>query len=127
LITHPVYRKDNPMNIIPDKTPARDASGVPAELRALLEVLAELSDTPGPADHNWDGYHQAQLRRRSLLNVRLTTLADELAINDKYPSVAAEQLARHCQWAIQTCREELAKPLGYEPYVPEAEAEEARR
>ena len=96
---------------------ARDASGVPTELRELLGLLAELAHTPRPADwrDGYDRFREVQMHRRALLEVRLITLADELEINDKYPSVAAERLASHCERAVQTCRERLAEPLGYEP------------
>jgi len=57
-----------------------------------------------------------------LLQARMISLADQLAVSDRYPKVAAECLARHCENAAGAVREQLAVPLGYEP---EAESPEA--
>jgi hypothetical protein len=95
--------------------PARDASGVPLPLRELIDALAELAETPYPADGNYKRHREVRDRRRVLLETRLTSLADQLRVGDKYPSVAAESLARFCELRIPKIRERLAEPLGYEP------------
>ena len=95
---------------------ARDASGVPAGLRELLEVLAELAEIlPVPADHNWDRRGDLEIRRHSMLSSRLEMLVDQIKSGDEYPGVAADLLTSYCQRSVKAVRAELAKPLGYEP------------
>jgi hypothetical protein len=95
---------------------ARDASGVPNDLRELLGLLAELAEPlPGAADGNWESRRKAQDRRDSKLSVTLGFLSTTLAALDKYPAVAEEELARDCRRWIGQVRERLAEPLGYEP------------
>jgi len=93
----------------------RDASGVPLPLRELIDLLAELAETPYPADRNHKRHREVRDRRRIVLEVQLAALADQLRIGDKYPSAAAGGLARHCELRIPAIRERLAEPLGYEP------------
>ena len=101
---------------------ARDASGVPAELRELLGLLAELAEPlPSAADGNWGRRREVQDRRDSKLRVTLGFLSTTLAALDKYPTVAEAALARDCcRWSEQV-RERLAEPLGYEPQAEPAE------
>jgi hypothetical protein len=107
------------MNIISEKTPARDASGVPLPLREMLGLLAELAESlPIPAGGNWDAWRNAQNRRQSLVSSRLILLTGALKIHDKYPGspeINEKMLADFCERSIAAARQMLAEPLGYEP------------
>lgn len=92
---------------------------VPPELRELLDLLGELAEPlpdakAGSAD-GWTRRRDLEDSRSVLLRVKVSSLADQLRICDKYPGVAAETLASHCRIAAEAVREHLAKPLGYEP------------
>jgi hypothetical protein len=90
---------------------------VPPELRELLEVFAELAKLPPlPALQVGihDAWRNAREDRAAVLRVRIRALADELRIADKYPS-GAQDLAEYCTRVTASVRQELAKPLGYEP------------
>lgn len=94
---------------------------VPEELRELLTLMRDLSESlPIPAtsaDGAWDARRKRGNRRASVLCTRLHTLAVELEMADKYPSVAAAGLTRYCERTSADIREELARPLGYEPWT----------
>jgi len=103
---------------------ARDASGVPAPLRELLGLLAELAELPPmPADSNWDRYHEVQGKRESMVRVLLGSLSSTLTVHDQvladYHKIAEEALASDCEHWIEMVRERLAEPLGYEPRAAE--------
>lgn len=103
------------------------AALVPTALRELLGLMGKLAELPPvPAgDDGWEARSALELRRRIMLQVRIASLADQLAICDLNPAVAPECLDRHCQLSAASLREELAKPLGYEP-EPEGEAPAGR-
>jgi hypothetical protein len=102
------------MNDSTTKTSARDAAGVPTELRELLALLAELAEPlPPAADGNWERRRQQEGRRDSKLRVVLGFLNTTLAALDEYPTVAEAALARDCQRWAEEVRERLAEPLGY--------------
>ena len=96
--------------------PARDASGVPLPLRELIDALAALAQLPPlAAAGQYAGYHQAVGNRDAVLRTLLGALGRALAIHDKYPASAAQELARDCRQWTAMVREVLAEPLGYEP------------
>jgi hypothetical protein len=106
--------------------PTRDVSGVPAPLRELLGLLAELAERPPvPADSNWDRRRDAEDSRHSTLSVILNSLNDSLRVHDEvlaaHRRIAEESLARDCQHWISMARQRLAEPLGYEPQPEAAE------
>jgi hypothetical protein len=92
---------------------------VPAGLRELIGLLAQLADTPLPAEAAWEAYRVARRRRVATLTSRLTMLADVLAEPDD-----AQDLASYCERSASACRAALAEPLGYEPHKPERSEEE---
>ena len=105
---------------------ARDASGVPAELRELLEVLADLTEPlPRAADGNWNRRREAEGRRESMLRVTIGSLVSTLRIHDQFPGVAGKLLAQDCKRWTEVARERLAEPLGYEP-EPEPDEDGAK-
>jgi hypothetical protein len=111
-----------------DRKPAaatgNQAAWILPGLRELLGLLGKLAEPlPYPADvADYPGRRDLEDRRHVLLQARMISLADQLAVSDRYPKVAAECLARHCENAAGAVREQLAVPLGYEP---EAESPEA--
>jgi hypothetical protein len=97
---------------------------VPAELPELLTLMRDLSEplpVPArgpdgtPAGGAWQARREREIHRDALLGTRLHGLVDQIEVCDQYPSVAAGELARYCERASETIREELARPLGYEP------------
>jgi hypothetical protein len=118
------------VNIIPEKNPARDASGVPTELRELLGLLAELAEMPPtPAGSNWDRYREVEGKRQSMVRVLLGSLNSTLTVHARvlaeHPDIAEQELGKDCRRWVSLARERLAEPLGYEP-KPEAAEDGAK-
>ena len=97
---------------------------VPAELRELLTLMRDIAEplplpALGPdglsAAGAWDRRRELEISRDSLVRSRLGSLVSQLAIDDDYPSVAAECLASYCQHSSEAIRQQIAEPLGYDP------------
>ena len=99
---------------------------VPPELRELLGLLAQLAETPGPAQstaENWEARRRAEGRRQAILASRLELLLDVLDVGEA--GGGADYLTRFCERSIKACRERLAEPLGYEPFKPDSATQSA--
>jgi hypothetical protein len=97
---------------------------VPRELAELISLMSALGQplplpANGPAGYapqgSWEAREERELCRESVLGFRLHVLADELERGPQNPAVEAELLAQCCRRQAAAIREELAKPLGYEP------------
>jgi hypothetical protein len=91
---------------------------VPPELREVLTLMHELTESlpmPEKGANGWDARHDREIWRQATLKAHLGTLVSQLESCEKYPSVAEQGLLNCCQQSVKTIREELAKPLGYEP------------
>lgn len=98
---------------------------IPAELRELLNVFAELAQLPPqpvPGPGCYAAWRDVRDDRAAQLRVRIRSLVDELSICDQFPGLAAEDLAEYCTRAVERVRKELARPLGYEPEPAKAPA-----
>jgi hypothetical protein len=101
---------------------------VPPDLRELIGLMRDLSEVlPIPAggvDSAREAWQARERRssRASLLRAHLHSAAVQLELGPQYPHVEADMLTRDCQRSIAAIRQELAKPLGYEP-EPGREAE----
>jgi hypothetical protein len=95
-------------------------------LPELLDVLAEFAQPlPSPASYaDYPRKVDLDATRHIILQTRLISLADQLAVGDQYPNVAAECLAAYCHRATASVRKHLAQPLGYEPEVTKEDPSE---
>jgi hypothetical protein len=102
---------------------------VPPDLRELIGLMRDLSVAlPIPAGgvdsarEAWQAREERRSSRASVLRAYLHSVAVQLELGPQYPHVEADMLTRDCQRSIAAIRQELAKPLGYEP-EPGREAE----
>ena len=98
---------------------------VPQDLRDLLTVMRDLSVRPPLPAEERAGWHSAEgawnrrqelaTRRSEVLAACLDGLVSELGSAGRRTPAGVEELARYCRQFSDYMREELAKPLGYEP------------